>query len=155
MWGIHRGPVNSPHKWPVTQKFFHLMTSSCVLDLEGNGLSYIRHAIACTNIVNWTRRVHLKWNWNQILIFIHETTFENSVYKMLVICRRLQYVNVKNIILNSFWTDGNVLVCGRFILCHVRTMCEFYCITRLKLWFLSIYLKNYMTQLSRAQITLQ
>ena len=27
--GIHRGPVNSPHKWPVTRKCFHLMTSSC------------------------------------------------------------------------------------------------------------------------------
>ena len=26
--GIHRGPVNSPHKWPVTRKFFHFMTSS-------------------------------------------------------------------------------------------------------------------------------
>ena len=25
---IHRGPVNSPHKWPVTRKCFHLMTSS-------------------------------------------------------------------------------------------------------------------------------
>ena len=22
MWGIHRGPVNSPHKWPVMQKRF-------------------------------------------------------------------------------------------------------------------------------------
>ena len=28
--GIHRGPVNSPHKWPVTRKCFHLMTSSCL-----------------------------------------------------------------------------------------------------------------------------
>ena len=26
--GIHRGPVNSPHKWPVTRKCFHFMTSS-------------------------------------------------------------------------------------------------------------------------------
>ena len=26
--GIHRWPVNSPHKWPVTRKCFHLMTSS-------------------------------------------------------------------------------------------------------------------------------
>ena len=26
--GIHRGPVNSTHKWPVTQKCFHLRTSS-------------------------------------------------------------------------------------------------------------------------------
>ena len=24
---IHRSPVNSPHKWPVTRIFFHLMTS--------------------------------------------------------------------------------------------------------------------------------
>ena len=27
--GIHRRPVNSPHKWPVTRKMFALMTSSC------------------------------------------------------------------------------------------------------------------------------
>ena len=27
--GIHRWPVNSPHKGPVTRKCFHLMTSSC------------------------------------------------------------------------------------------------------------------------------
>ena len=26
--GIHRWPVNSPHKWPVTRKMFPLMTSS-------------------------------------------------------------------------------------------------------------------------------
>ena len=26
--GIHRRPVDSPHKWPVTRKCFHLMTSS-------------------------------------------------------------------------------------------------------------------------------
>ena len=28
--GIHRSSVNSPHKWPVTRKCFHLMTSSCI-----------------------------------------------------------------------------------------------------------------------------
>ena len=28
VWRIHRGPVNSPHKWPATRKCFHLMTSS-------------------------------------------------------------------------------------------------------------------------------
>ena len=22
VWGIHRGPVNAPHKWPVTRKMF-------------------------------------------------------------------------------------------------------------------------------------
>ena len=30
VWGTHQWPVNSPHKWPVTQKCFHLMTSSWV-----------------------------------------------------------------------------------------------------------------------------
>ena len=24
VWGIHRRPVNSPHKWPVTRKMFPL-----------------------------------------------------------------------------------------------------------------------------------
>ena len=27
--GIHRGPVNSPHKWPVTRKMFPVDASSC------------------------------------------------------------------------------------------------------------------------------
>ena len=26
VWGIHRWPVNSPHKWPITRKCCHLMT---------------------------------------------------------------------------------------------------------------------------------
>ena len=34
--GIHRGPVNSPHKWPVTRKCFHLMTSSWIALNDGN-----------------------------------------------------------------------------------------------------------------------
>ena len=29
--GIHRWPVNSPLKWPVTRKCFHLMTSSWLI----------------------------------------------------------------------------------------------------------------------------
>ena len=31
-WGIHRGPVNSPHKWAVTRKmlpFYDVITRSC------------------------------------------------------------------------------------------------------------------------------
>ena len=34
VWGIHRGPVNSPHKWPVTRKMFPfddvIMGWSCI-----------------------------------------------------------------------------------------------------------------------------
>ena len=35
--GIHRGPVNSPHKWPVKQKMFpfdDVITSECILQNE-------------------------------------------------------------------------------------------------------------------------
>ena len=37
--GIHRWPVNSPHKSPVTQKMFfvHLMTSSCDFENHDSG----------------------------------------------------------------------------------------------------------------------
>ena len=38
-WGIHRWPVNSPHKGPVTRKCSHLMTSS-LFDIVSR-LSYI------------------------------------------------------------------------------------------------------------------
>ena len=33
VWGIHRWPMNSPHKKPVTRKCFNLMTSWSVLSL--------------------------------------------------------------------------------------------------------------------------
>ena len=32
--GIHRWPVNSPHKGPVTRKIFHLMTSSWCMSIS-------------------------------------------------------------------------------------------------------------------------
>ena len=38
--GIHQGPVNSSHKWPIRGICFHLMTSSC-----------IRHK----NVMTWKR----------------------------------------------------------------------------------------------------
>ena len=37
--GIHRWPVNSPHKGPVPRKCFHLMTSSCGAAAIGGLLS--------------------------------------------------------------------------------------------------------------------
>ena len=36
---IHRGPVNPPHKWSVTRKIFHFMTSSYVCVLSNQGTS--------------------------------------------------------------------------------------------------------------------
>ena len=43
VWGIHRGPVNSPHKWPVTRKMFPFddVIMNC-LDLSGLIISTIK-----------------------------------------------------------------------------------------------------------------
>ena len=44
--GIHRGSVNSPHKWPVTRKMFPfddvIMKHSCFLRSEVEWLMYVR-----------------------------------------------------------------------------------------------------------------
>ena len=38
VWGIHRRPVNSPHKWPVTRKMFLfddvIMSAASIVPLE-------------------------------------------------------------------------------------------------------------------------
>ena len=36
VWGIHRWLVNSPHKGPVMRNCFHLMTSSCTVELHAS-----------------------------------------------------------------------------------------------------------------------
>ena len=41
MWAIHRGPVNSPHKWPVTRKMFQFDCRSSSLLRSGVDLSQI------------------------------------------------------------------------------------------------------------------
>ena len=60
---IHWCPVNSPHKGPVTQKNFHLMTSSYQMWCW------------CWHVVNWTHGNILQGKLNQSIdttLFIHE-----------------------------------------------------------------------------------
>ena len=44
-WGIHRGPVNSPHKWPVTRKMFPF--DDVIMDIKCGG----RHQIQCHSVL--------------------------------------------------------------------------------------------------------
>ena len=39
VWGIHQGPVNSPHIWPVTRKMFSFDDVIMIMDLLGKNLS--------------------------------------------------------------------------------------------------------------------
>ena len=50
--GIHRGPVNSPHKWPVTRKMFPLMTSSWWMRRAGIQLIRVWYNSLCFNLCN-------------------------------------------------------------------------------------------------------
>ena len=58
----------------------------------------------CWNIVNWTLRDELQWNFNlNANIFIEENTFQNVVCEMAAILSRPQCVNVE---VPSEWNFG-------------------------------------------------
>ena len=79
--GIHRGPVNSPHKWPVTRKMFSfdvviipygsfhwycdslIITQSQWSNLEQYGLHHIRHY----TLRIWTQKTNRRENRDNIL----------------------------------------------------------------------------------------
>ena len=65
--GIHQGPVNSTHKWPVTWKCFHLMTSSTEFHNE------LTH-----------------WGWDKMAA-IFQTTFSNAFSWMKIYKFRLRF----------------------------------------------------------------
>ena len=49
VWGIHRGPVNSPHKWPVTRKMFPfddvIMVSEAIILRIVSNVSSMKYSI--------------------------------------------------------------------------------------------------------------
>ena len=55
--GIHHWPMNSPHKGPVTQKMFHLMTSSCFV----KALEKISHVIRGPNVSSEVMIYSMYW----------------------------------------------------------------------------------------------
>ena len=54
VWGIHRGPVNSPHKWPVTRKMFPfddvIMQISDVSKKAPGQIETMLHSHKCTTV---------------------------------------------------------------------------------------------------------
>ena len=93
VWGIHRGPVNSPHKWPVTRKMFPfddvIMTES----------------VAAVDTLNWywlcnmgrwlsLMKNDLNYLHKFIKLFTQEIQFENIVSTMVAILSRRQCVKM-------------------------------------------------------------
>ena len=60
VWGIHRGPANSPHKWPVTRKMFPFgdvimqweIRGTCIL--SPMALMHISHSESCILLLRWS-----------------------------------------------------------------------------------------------------
>ena len=55
--GIHRGPVNSPHKWPATRKMFPFddVIMSC-----GSHWRHITYSLVVVNLFANNRNIHVK-----------------------------------------------------------------------------------------------
>ena len=50
----------------------------------------------CWNVVSWTLRNKLQWNFNRnSYFFVQDNAFQNTVYKMTIILSWLQFVNCK------------------------------------------------------------
>ena len=64
VWGIYRGAVNSPHKWPITRKMF----PSWCNKTKTKKIMYIFHSICCreNDFCNSLRIIHC---WLQGCIF--------------------------------------------------------------------------------------
>ena len=61
VWGIHRGPVNSPHKWPFTRKIFDdVIMNSCELNLHHSNPCSFTMAPAALDVPG------ISWNWEYV-----------------------------------------------------------------------------------------
>ena len=114
VWGIHRGPVNSPHKWPVTRKMFPfddvIMKAS-----QWAGSAYVQ----CLHIVIWASGNKLQWNVNQHAQFFSRRrciwtnrlqNISHFVWRVnALICRRLahsQRWTEKAVTLTALWSQA-------------------------------------------------
>ena len=71
VWGIHRWPVNSPHKWPVTRKMFPFDDVSMCMAIP---------TWRCRNIHNW----HHVCCWNPILLMWNTFCFASQTAKQML-----------------------------------------------------------------------
>ena len=67
--GIYRGPVNSPNKWLLTRKLFHLMTSS---RLSQYRTSRMATAIFFSMII----MIQTQGKWLNLLFAHHKTVYD-------------------------------------------------------------------------------
>ena len=81
--GIHRGPVNSPHKWPVTRKMFPLMTSSWyerILVFPGWSSYQYRKFFCGDKTVVWSSYPHNRISYTDKMASLYWTNPQCHIY---------------------------------------------------------------------------
>ena len=73
VWGIHRGPVNSPHKWPVTRKMFPFDDVIMKTEIFPRSPAVANHN--SKSPYTPLRRAALAWTWNSLIFIIRCNTF--------------------------------------------------------------------------------
>ena len=66
VWGIHRGPVNSPHKWPVTRKLFPFEDDIMGTNFVVTGCTHPRLPLwqpLSTMLASWKLSGSICWFW--------------------------------------------------------------------------------------------
>ena len=72
--GIHRGPVNAPHKWPVTRKMFPFHDVIMMTAASCNNIGY--KLIHVSNRGPWLTEIYLRQRCNTNLYIVTAPRFE-------------------------------------------------------------------------------
>ena len=105
MRGIHRWPMDSPHKGPVTRKCFHLTTSSCSLSL---GHSYMYPSTSKITLMD-TGKIKPQ----------QSTTNVNPVYVGIHIC-----VHIYSLVPGRYGSNHKTVISEHTLRIHFMDTCE-------------------------------
>ena len=94
--GIHRWPMNSPHKGPVTRKMFPFddvimvifqrmrPAAICQLDFKTHGQMYFeRMFLKCIRTHMHVCEIVLVWRWRRVAVFANPHTDYTYIYAMI------------------------------------------------------------------------
>ena len=131
LWGIHRGPVNSPHKWPVTRKMFPFddVIMSLLLTIakqqqtrhQQRGYKVVIFLAIFSDTISWQKcfvvwfKFHWRLNHNRHLKLFDADQSKRQIlnqlwHKEMEACVKIVIVQ-RGISLALRWLNENVLVC--------------------------------------------
>ena len=136
--GIHRRPVNSPHKGPVTRKMFpfddvimnfinelHAYMRQTLWSATGNALSLVRRQVIIWTNANSFAVWSLGTNFSKTTIKIHKFSFKKMHFNMSSAkCQPFRLQCVDRVLLNSDYKGVHLFL---ILWCNIltRSMCCF------------------------------